>query len=724
MPGGKVILARTADGSSVPIQMDEDASNPDHSLGFTVLSLVLPNLPSRGEVVSLFMGDRQASSGPPLMPSAFLDQHHDTRVVLNVYASQISAILPGNRQGNTPGTPFRIGDRISLHLGDDPADVYTVTVGKDEAGGDYGAAKNIAFALMNMINRGDHFEATHEWEKLYVTTKSGPARAFAVRIDSTAAAPVTATIVQPYEAPHMYSASSRALLAAAASDGRLRRWLAGPVATEFVTSGPFVDADGKPHPRLTARMNVRLYNGVAAVRTNVQVEDLWTYVPGARNWQYDVEIDQDGKAVFRQADVNHYHHARWHRVIWSDNETPPFVQYDKRYLLNSDAVPHYDETLSIPSGVIDDEVRALAKSDTGIMGSALVTPYFGMTGGRPDIAPLPRWTVLYLLSMDPAAYAVMMANADAAGSVPIHYRDRKTGLPVSIDDHPGIVMGDWPLADPADKLPPQTNDFTPWSPEPAHQPSLAYVPYLVTGDEYYMEEVQFWANWNFGALDPAVRLHSQGIVVQEGQTRGQAWALRAVADAAWITPDSDPMKTYFQGKLTNNINFALQRYAKRTNPIGLDALFLGSRIFAPWQMDFLSLTVAGIADHGYPGAETWLRWLSEIDVGRFNNQQNGYCRVDAPAYWLWMEPKDGGPLFRTWSQLWSTNFPDQTGCTSEFPRYAGDGSPAGYVANAMASMAAQADFKIPGARDAYDFLNDRETRVPFYRDPTWRIVPR
>ena len=725
MPRGEMIAARLPDGSSVPVQMDENASNPDHSIGFTVLSLVLPALPSRGEVVSLFTGDGPASLGPPMSPAAFLDQGHDTKVVLSLYASQISAFHPGNRQGTTPGTPFRIGDRITLHLGDDPADVYTVTVDKDQAGGDFGAAKNIAVAFMDMINKGADFRADRQWETLFITTKSGPARAFAVRVDSTAEAPISTYVVQPYEAPHTYTASSRAMLAAAVSNGSVRRWLSGPVATEFKLSAPVVDSDGKPHPRLTARMNVRLYQGVSAVRTDVEVEDLWTYLPGAQNWQYDVEIDQDGKPVFQQADVTHYHHARWHQVVWSDNRTPPFVAYDRHYLLNSDAVPHYDETLSISPSLIDNETRTLARSNTRIMGNALVTEYFGMTGGRSDIAPLPSWTVLYLLSMDPAAYAVMMANADAAGSVPIHYRDRKTGLPVSIDDHPGIVMGDWPPPDPADKLPPQTNDFTPWSPEPAHQPSLVYVPYLVTGDEYYMEEVQFWANWNFGDLSPAIRLHSQGVVLQQGQQRGQAWALRAVADAAWITPDSDPMKAYFQSKLANNINFALQQYAKRTNPIGLDAVFLNDDHFGPWQMDFLVLSVAGIAGHGYPGAETYLRWLSEVDVGRFNNEQNGFCRVDGPSYYLMMKATKDGPLLQSWPQVSAANFPGQTSCPARFPAGAYDGSTLGYVVNAMASMAAQADLHIPGAREAYDFLNQREAGVvPFNRDPTWRIVPR
>ncbi len=31
---------------------------------------------------------------------------------------------------------------------------------------------------------------------------------------------------------------------------------------------------------------------------------------------------------------------------------------------------------------------------------------------------------------------------------------------------------------------------------------MAYLPYLVTGDYFYLEELQFWASWNVFALEP------------------------------------------------------------------------------------------------------------------------------------------------------------------------------------------------------------------------------
>ncbi len=369
---------------------------------------------------------------------------------------------------------------------------------------------------------------------------------------------------------------------------------------------------------------------------------------------------------------------------------------------------HYDEHLAIPASVIEADFNGLAKIDTGIMGSANVLYYFGTTGGRADIGPVPRWTTLYLLSMDPREYTVMMANADASGSIPIHYRDRRTDRPVDVDDHPH------------EALPRAINGDTPWSPERAHQPSLAYVPYIVTGDRYYLEETQFWATWNLLSNESG----AVGLVLGTFQTRGDAWSLRAVAEAAEITPDRDPAKPYFQAKLEQNLRFAESQYARRSNPLGLDAIMNRGDRFAPWQADFLILVLSQIQANGYAGAETFMRWLAIPALGVWTNEPNGYCRMNAPPGGLTMRRPGGGGLVTTWKELQELNFPQQAGCPTAFPKEAYDGSPIGYVANAMAAAAVLSDIEVPGARPLFDALNERESGVNFARDPTFRVVPR
>ncbi len=70
------------------------------------------------------------------------------------------------------------------------------------------------------------------------------------------------------------------------------------------------------------------------------------------------------------------------------------------------------------------------------MGTAEVQPVMGNAGGRPDIGPQPNWVAQWLLSQSSTAEAVMMANADASGSIPWHLFDEHTGTLIRGDDYP------------------------------------------------------------------------------------------------------------------------------------------------------------------------------------------------------------------------------------------------------------------------------------------------
>jgi hypothetical protein len=712
-------LAGSVGGRPVPLQMDQSVSYPDGSLRYAILSTVLPSSDS-GEVLSIRPGG--GAGGGAVDPAAWLNAGHDVRVVLNLYSPQVSTITLGNNRGAEPGTPFAVGDTVTVRLGDDAADTFTVRVTEKTAGGGFGTLRLLSEELDRAINASRRFRSYKIGEgggygTLWVTTRGGAgnARPFAVAVQSSGQGPVRSDVIQPAEPARRYAASARAMLASG------RPWLAGPVAGETMLAGPFVADDGTRHPRLTARINLRTYNGADGARADVIVEDLWTYDPAPRNWNYDARIETDGRTAFEQEDVTHYHHARWHRVVWSGGDPGTFVQYDRRHLFDSRAVNHYDERLVIPSAIIEQDVKRLAASDTSVMGNANVTFYFGTTGARPDIGPAPRWSTLYLMTMDPREYRVMLANADVSGTIPIHYRDRRTDAPVSIDDHPGIVTGAWPPSKGPDKVPDVTNGDTPWSPEPAHQPSLAYVPYLVTGDRFYLEEVQFWATWNLGVAGER-RRGSEGIVIGSGQTRNDAWSLRALAEAAMISPDRDPLRRYYEEKLNNNIRYALSLEEKATNPLGLDAVFNGIDRFAPWQVDFELIVLSKIAGNGYAGADRWMRWLGRSAVGLWTNEANGYCRINGPFPWLKREVD--GRMITTWAELQKVNFPNQTTCPTAYAKDVYPDSPISYIVDGLSAAAVLSDIGYPGARPLYDSLNAEMSGLNYARDPTWRITPR
>jgi hypothetical protein len=506
-------------------------------------------------------------------------------------------------------------------------------------------------------------------------------------------------------------------------------WLNGPVAVERVYAVPLLSDGGDPHPHLTVRVYWRRYLRSAADRADVVVENDWTFQPGPRDWTYDVTIQRDGTTVVAHKGVPHYQHGRWHAVVWSAGRSEPGVAENTRYLLRSGAVPHYDETLTIPDGVLARDAQKLAAADTGPMGTAMVATYMPSTGGRPDIGPLPRWAAIALLTMDRRALAVLFANAEAGAGVPIHFRDKSTDLPVSLDDHPRLALlyGHALLTE---ALPAVVSTATPWTPDSAHHPSLSYLPFLLTGDLFYLEEVQFWANWVMGSVDPLYRLGSRGLV-SSNQVRGQAWALRTLGEAATITPDGHPLKRYFVEKLADNMTWYVEHYPRNANAEKAPRLGFIEKpdqpgVMGPWQQDFLFLAVGHLWELGVPGAEEFARWLARFDVGRWTSDSAGYCHTAAPAYYITVRRKSNNTIIDTWADLYRENWPSAGGiCPAAFVG-GYPNAPDGYVANAYAMLGLAADMTVPGALEAQHRLRAEAPGMlaAFSEDPTFDIVPR
>src|SRR5690606_6896558 len=138
----------------------------------------------------------------------------------------------------------------------------------------------------------------------------------------------------------------------------------------------------------------------------------------------------------------------------------------------------------------------------------------------------------------------MLANADAAASAPVHYRDHNTDQPLSVRDYPSVALR-FGSSNPAV---PSASTSSPWTLDVAHQGSYAYIPYLVTGDAFYLDEMMFWASWNIAASDPYYRGSTKDLLSSE-QVRGQAWGLRSLAEASFAAPDSHALNSYFDSAL-------------------------------------------------------------------------------------------------------------------------------------------------------------------------------
>lgn len=288
--------------------------------------------------------------------------------------------------------------------------------------------------------------------------------------------------------------------------GLFSTWLSGTVVTEWLVSVPLKNVDNVPHPHLAARFAIRSYAGIGKVRVDVTIENNWAYEPLPQNFTYDAQVLVGGQIVYSQAALKHFHHARWRKVFWWGVAPQVHVRHNTAYLMATKALPNYDTSFAISQTGINTLDTRWNASNTAPMGNGIVTTAMPMVGGRPDIGPLPQWAAMYLLSMDSRAKKITLGVGDLAGSWPIHYRDKITDLPMSIETfaYAGLFGSQWDKTDPVTKkdhsfpacLDCSTSPFN-YNPDTNHQPSLAYLPYLVTGDYYHLEELQFWANFNF-----------------------------------------------------------------------------------------------------------------------------------------------------------------------------------------------------------------------------------
>jgi hypothetical protein len=541
-----------------------------------------------------------------------------------------------------------------------------------------------------------------------------------------------------------YSASADQLLKA----GAKATWLAGAVANEWQVSAPLTTGDGVAHPHLTARFAVRYYSAVKKARVDVTIENNWAYEPNPQNFKYDAEVTVGGKSVLAKTDLNHLSHARWRKISWWGGDAPAVnTMLNTKYLIATRAVPNYDQTIGVSPTMLSGLATRYSAASFEPMGSGPWTPYMPMTGAHDDIGLLPSWSAAYVLSMDKRARDVTLGSGDQAGSFSAHYRDKKTDRPVSLKNYPYMTI----MGNPGDTFNPTTkvreqfpycgNCATPYSHDMSHQPSMAYLPYLVTGDYYYLEEMQFWAMWNVFSSNPNYRGFGKGWLSSE-QVRGQAWGLRTLADAAYITPDDDVLKADFNYFLDNNLDWYNSTYSVNATANKLGVIvngyaysYNGNNGIAPWQDDFFTSAVGHVADLGYTKANTLLAWKSKFPIGRMTAP--GACWIDAAIYSLVIRPSTTSPVFSTIAEAYTAtrgaDFMNLTCGAADMAAQLGakindmgqlSDYTMGYPSNMQPALAYSVDSGSASAKAAWKLFMSRSIKPDYSNGPQFSIIPR
>lgn len=530
------------------------------------------------------------------------------------------------------------------------------------------------------------------------------------------------------------TASARDMLA----HGKPETWLSGPLVSEWWVGGPFRDAAGKPDPHLSARFAVRSYGPGRPLRIEADVENTWTWAPSPRSYQYAAEIRSHGKVVYSADKLVQQSHTRWRQVFWWDQPADVAVRYQLDDLKAARAIPNYNGERDAGTAALD---RIFRTKPRGPMATGIIYPAMPVTGQRPDIGPLPGWTVAWLLSMDRNAAEMMFNAGDLSGTFPAHFRNEKTGRPSTSEDFPKISThsnyvgrGNGNLA-----LPDLAGLPKPYTAEASHEPSLAFLPYLVTGDRYYLEELQFWSQWNAWTTAPEFHGYGKGLIGWD-QIRGQGWSLRTLAQAAYITPDADPLKPTLLREMKANADWYDSTYTNNPHAnifhVALRASDNADSI-APW-MDFYLTWAAGYAVQlGFDEFRPFARWKAAFPVESMINRD--YCYVMASKYY--MKVTDSPHHFiDSWANAFIANLPKEYRDTNRHPACGSDEmarafklrpgemmgdsySPGGYPAQMQPALAAAVDLGVPGAAEAWRKFKDRPVHPLGGVEPKWDIVP-
>jgi len=569
---------------------------------------------------------------------------------------------------------------------------------------------------------------------------AAPATSPAALLDAGFTATVNADI-----GGQRYSASADELL----RSGVYKTWLSGTIANEWMVSAPLKDAGGNAHPHLTARFAIRAF-GDSQARVDVTIENNWAYEAAPQNFIYDAQVMVGGQSVYTKAGLNHYHHARWRKVFWWGGEPTVHAKHNVSYLLATRALPNFDQSVIFTETKLNAWKTAYSGAKIEPMGVGLASTYMPGTGGRDDIGLLPAWGATYLLSMDKRAKDVTLGTADLAGSWSTHYRDKITDRPVSLVNYPYMTL----LGQRTDTVNPATKQqeafplcatttacTSPYSPDTSHQPAFAYLPYLVSGDYYYLEELQFWAMYVAFSSNPHYREFGKGLVKPD-QVRGQAWSLRTLGEAAYISPDADPLKSHFTSFVNHNLDWYNLNYTNNeaTNPFGVltHGYAMGYNNgtgMAPWMDDFFTSAIGHLTELGFAKAEPLLLWKSKFPIMRMTDP--GACWITGAIYSLNIRATSTGPFYTTMGQAHMASNPaalTSTGCGSaamatvlslkvgEMTGYSG--AVTGYPSNMQPALAYSADVGGSAGAAAWSVFAARSVKPNYGLGPQFAIVPR
>lgn len=539
----------------------------------------------------------------------------------------------------------------------------------------------------------------------------------------------------------------------------LKQTIAGPQMSEWVYRQP-VGSDA----HLVVWWRVRYYGGTD-LDILVGVENGYLTVANPAQKNYTATITINGTQRY-SGTLTHYHHTRWARQFWYVTDPQVVPGHDGRYLTDTKLFPNYGwrNPSAAALDAMSSSLEPFAQND--------FPAAIGTAGYDPSIGLLPIWDALYVTSGDARAWRSMIAHAFSYGRYGVHFRDERTQQAPRLADYPNLVIDATTGIGATGAS--TTNQYTPGAaqgPVPAfrasHHPAPPYAAALLSGEWWFVEEVQMVASTNtlHGSSSASDRDFARGLLKtgNAGAARSAGWRLRTLAMAATVSADDDPLRAEYRRMWAENMKWYADRYVRGTidggayvNNLGLFEAYSANRTSAynpgggkwwegSWMQAFVQASI-GFAWDMKPGAEGDHRLVRDfgykLTAGLMGDANGWDYRRGAPYEF---------PVSQTESQTPPSYFPSFKAMLDYYEQFKGLGSIAaindtllrtestnnpttpsqmstGYWANHQPARAWAVDHGAAGAATGYARItsaaNYGSLLSQLHDVPVWGIVPR
>lgn len=374
---------------------------------------------------------------------------------------------------------------------------------------------------------------------------------------------------------------------------------------------------------------------------------------------HTVSITDDAGVVHHNDLPAHYHAARWR---WQSGKWPHMREVPD--LLARNWLPILD------AAVNRETAGFLPVPQYSPMGLAGFNPNMPDTGGRADIGFVTDWQGEWLCTAALEMLEGILAQGEAGGTVPFHFRDPDTGALLDLINNWRYASCYWADSTNPYIYPAKDTGITI---DTAHMPAMAWVPFALTGDPYFLETQQAMANYAF--LENPRSYEWVWQMPGSGQTRAMAWNLRTIAQAVAGTPDEVPPWLLSKGVMQQLLNQCVKGLdcimngetgTNRTElhciDVGLPGfdtwnehgVYPGSCYNHPWQTSFFCQSAAfGATLH--PELHEVAGYIAKNIIARTDGK---IWDASYPAdYCLLLRPAYEAPWFTDWTECWKANAP-------------------------------------------------------------------